>query len=240
MENKPNFKELIKHTAMLFRKHNVNYDQSKYLFKMVRIRNKLKPNTEIKKQRNPLSLKEIHDLIETAYDNNSEHGLMIEVLYSTGARNNEFCNIKIEDFYPNEYKIEIKKGKGDKKYTCKERPVPIPKELCKQIKLHIDNHKDQVYLFETQRYDKYSTRRINEIVKQYGKIAIPNKRVFPHLLRHSIATHLREAGMPIDRISIILGHADSGVTERVYAKVSFSSVNMDYQQLMGAKREQIQ
>ena len=233
--NKPNFKELIKHTATLFRKANVSYDQSKYIFKMVRIRNKLNPNTIVKKQRNPLSLKEIHDLIETTYDKNSEHGLMIETIYATGSRNNEFCHIKIEDIFFDEFKIHIKEGKG-----AKERFVPIPKELCKQLKLHIDNHKDQIYLFETQRYDKYSTRRVNEIVKHYGKLAIPNKRVFPHLLRHSIATHLRESGMPIDVISVILGHADSGVTERIYAKISFSTVNRDYQQIMGGLNENSQ
>jgi len=226
------FKELIKHTATLFRKAGVSYDQSKYLFKMVRIRNKLKPNTIVKKQRNPLSIKEMFDLIETAYDNNSEHGLMIETLYATGARNNEFCHIKIEDLYFDEFKIHIKEGKG-----AKERFVPIPIELCKKLRLHIDNHKDHVYLFETQRYDKYSTRRVNEIVKYYGKLAIPNKRVFPHLIRHSLATHLRESDMPIDRISVILGHADSGVTERVYAKISFSTINKDYQQIMGLKNE---
>ena len=56
--------------------------------------------------------------------------------------------------------------------------------------------------------------------------------MFPHLIRHSLATHLRESGMPIDRISVILGHADSGVTERVYAKISFSTVNKDYQKIM--------
>jgi integrase/recombinase XerD len=226
-EAKPNFKELIKHMATLFRKLNVNYDQSKYLFKMVRIRNKLKPNTQVKKKRNPLSIKETHDLIEAAYNKNSEHGLIIETLYATGSRNNEFCHIKIENIYFDEFKIHIKEGKG-----AKERFVPIPIELCKKIRLHISNHKAQTYLFETQRYDKYSTRRINEIVKYYGKIAIPNKRVFPHLIRHSLATHLRESGMPIDRISVILGHADSGVTERVYAKISFSTVNKDYQKIM--------
>lgn len=226
------FKELIKHIATLFRKYAVTYDQSKYLFKMVRIRNKLSPNTKVKHKRNPLSLKEVYDMIQSAYERNSEHGLILETLYATGARNNEFCHIKAEDIYFDEYKVHIKEGKG-----AKERFVPIPIELCKKLRLHLDNHKDYIYLFQTQRYDRYSTRRINEIVKLYGKLAVPQKKVFPHLIRHSLATHLREANMPIDRISVILGHADSGITERVYAKISFSTINKDYQQIMSPKEE---
>lgn len=228
-EHKSEIARLIKHISTLMRKNKIDYDQTKYIFKEVRKNCGLKPNTKVKKARNPLTPKEVSLLWTTAYQHNSEHGLIIETLFFTGARNNEFCNLRVEDFYPEENKLHITKGKGKK-----ERFVPIPTDLVNKLHVHLRNRRSG-YLFETQRYDRYSTRRIQDIVKKYGKLAGLNKRVFPHLLRHSIATYLREKGWSTDRIAVFLGHVDSGVTERVYAKIGFPTINKEYQQLVTGK-----
>lgn len=236
-ETAVDLKDLIKHLSTLFRKNNITYDQSKYLFREVRLRNKLKPSNKPSVVKNPLTPVEMIELWETAYRKNTEHGLIIETLYFTGARNNEFCHMEVKDFFPDENKIFIRKGKGDKQHICKQRFVPIPQFLSHKLRIHIGKN-NRTYLFETIRYDKYSTRRINEIVKQYGAESGIPKHIHPHLLRHSIATYLREKGWATDRIAVFLGHTDSGVTERVYAKVGFPTINREYQQLVSGSYQQ--
>jgi len=73
------------------------------------------------------------------------------------------------------------------------------------------------YLFETNRHLPYSPRRIQQIVKATAEKAKIKKRVYPHLLRHSVATTLLERGMPIEQIQKFLGHAKLEITQ-VYAE----------------------
>lgn len=233
-QQKPNFKEIVKHISFLFRKYKLDYEQTKYVFKEVRKRNNLSPSNKTKKVTNPLTPQEMSMLWDVAYKENSEHGLLLQTLFFTGARNNEFCNIKVEDCYLDELKIHIREGKGSK-----ERFVPIAQFLCNSLRMHIKG-RESGFLFESRLHDKYSPRRIQDIVKNYGRKAGISKRVYPHLLRHSIATYLREKGWPTDRIAVFLGHADSKVTERVYAKVGFPTINKEFQMLMeGSKNSQI-
>jgi len=72
-------------------------------------------------------------------------------------------------------------------------------------------------LFETNRHLPYSPRRVQQIVKTTAAKAEIKKRVYPHLLRHSVATTLLERGMPIEQIQKFLGHAKLETT-RVYAE----------------------
>ena len=73
------------------------------------------------------------------------------------------------------------------------------------------------YLFETNRATRYSPRRIQQILKETAEQAEITKRVYPHLLRHSVATTLLERGMPIEQIQKFLGHAKLETTQ-VYAE----------------------
>src|SRR5436309_8718197 len=75
------------------------------------------------------------------------------------------------------------------------------------------------YLFETNRATCYSPRRIQYIVKETAAQAQITKRVYPHLLRHSMPTILLERGMPIEQIQKFLGHSKRETTQR-YAESS--------------------
>ena len=73
------------------------------------------------------------------------------------------------------------------------------------------------YLFESNRSLPYSARRVQQIVKEMAEKAKIKKRVYPHLLRHSVATTLLERGMLIEQIQKFLGHSKLETTQ-VYAE----------------------
>ena len=103
-------------------------------------------------------------------------------------------HIKVEDVFFEEQMILIAKAKGRKS-----RYVPILPELAQELHTHL-GQRTVGYLFETNRTTCYSPRRIQYIVKETAEQAQITKRVYPHLLRHSVATTLLERGMPIEQI----------------------------------------
>ena len=89
-----------------------------------------------------------------------ERGLFIKTLFQTGARVSEFVNIKVEDIFFEEQMILITKAKGGKS-----RYVPILPELAQELRTHL-GQRTIGYLFETNRATCYSSRRIQQIVKE--------------------------------------------------------------------------
>ena len=176
-----------------------------------------------------LSRSEERRLSQHAYRDRSEHGLLIKTLFQTGARVSEFANIKVEHFFCDELMILIKKGKGGKS-----RHVPIQAELAQELRTHLGD-RSTGYLFETNRHLPYSPRRIQQIVKATAERAKIKKRVYPHLLRHSVATTLLERGMPIDQIQKFLGHAKLETTQ-VYAECTTEMIKESYRKAL-AERE---
>lgn len=87
------------------------------------------------------------------------------------------------------------------------------------------------YLFETNCHQQYSTRRIQQIVKEIAERGKIQKRVYPHLLRHSVATTLLERGMPIDQIQKFLGHSKLETTQ-VYAELSTEMIKESYRKAL--------
>jgi integrase/recombinase XerD len=87
------------------------------------------------------------------------------------------------------------------------------------------------YLFETNRHDVYSPRRIQQIVKETAALAKIRTRVYPHLLRHTVATTLLERGMPIEQIQKFLGHARLETTQ-VYAEATPAMIQASYRRAL--------
>jgi integrase/recombinase XerD len=172
-----------------------------------------------------LSRDEERRLIQQAYKEKGEIGLLIKTLFQTGARVSEFVNIRVEDFFLEEGMILITKAKGGKS-----RYVPILPELAQEIRTHLGDRATG-YIFETNRNMRYSTRRIQQIVKEIAEKAKIKKRVYPHLLRHSVATSLLERGMPIEQIQKFLGHAKLETTQ-VYAESTTEMIRESYQRAL--------
>ena len=79
------------------------------------------------------------------------------------------------------------------------------------------------YLFEGQHGGKYSGRSVVEIVKRAARNAGIRITVTPHMLRHSFATHLLEAGTDLRYVQVLLGHSSSKTTE-IYTQVATNAI----------------
>ena len=141
---------------------------------------------------------------------------IIELLYSCGLRVSELINLKISDLFFKESLIKVT-GKGNK-----ERFVPI----STQSQIYISDYLDKIRSFHKIKKGFEDTLFLNErgtslsrvmifiILKQLSKLSKINKKIGPHTLRHSFATHLIENGADIITIQKMMGHESITTTER--------------------------
>jgi integrase/recombinase XerD len=220
-----NLKGLIATTTKFWRKHHLTYDQARYVAKEVRKALEIKRVKTRKRVVQRLSREEERGLIQQAYKGKSAHGLLIKTLFMTGARVSELASIRVEDFLFDELMILIDKGKGGKS-----RYVPILPELAQELRTHLGERR-RGYLFESNRDGRYSTRRIQQIVKEAAAKAGIMKRVHPHLLRHTVATTLLERGMPLEQIQKFLGHSKIETTQ-IYAESTTEMLKESYRRAL--------
>lgn len=90
--------------------------------------------------------------------------------------------------------------------------VSVKNSDTKELKTHLGSQKTG-YVFESNRHTKFTTRRIQQIVKETAARAGITKKVHPHLLRHTVATFLLEKGMPLEQIQKFLGHSKMVVAQ---------------------------
>lgn len=158
-----------------------------------------------------LSKDEVKKLINTCENKKSK--LIASLLYSSGLRVSEVVNLKVADVNFAENIGWVRKGKGNK-----DRLFVISSELCKEIKDYLDKKNDsRVYLFSKDK--PLTTRNIQKIIKKAKEKAAIIKKVTPHSLRHSFATHLLEQGTDIRIIQTMLGHSSLSTTQ-IYTHIS--------------------
>lgn len=157
-----------------------------------------------------LSKEEISRMIEST--NNMRHKLILMFLYYAGLRLDEARNIKWQDINFDRETIHLKTAKGDK-----ERVVFLHKKLIDALKMY--GISQEGLIFVSQRDGLYNKRTIQQIVKYSSRKAGIRKKVTPHTLRHSFATHLLEAGADIRYIQQLLGHKDLKTTQ-IYTHVA--------------------
>ena len=166
-----------------------------------------------------LTLIEIDKLIssiEKKSKNKLRNIAIIETLYSCGLRVSELISLKISDLYFNESVIKVT-GKGNK-----ERFVPISKSAINYIDNYINkkrnfqkiNKGSEDTLFLNERGSGLSRVMIYIILDNLKIIADIKKKIGPHTLRHSFATHLLENGADLITIQNMLGHENIVTTER--------------------------
>jgi integrase/recombinase XerD len=144
---------------------------------------------------------------------------ILELLYASGLRVSELVNLTLEriDF---DNRIVRVTGKGNKT-----RLVPVGKKACDAIQLYLEKERPEMVrkktgseVFLSARGTKLTTVRIWQIVKTCAKNAGIEINVYPHLLRHSFATHLLSNGADLRIIQEMLGHADISTTQ-IYTHV---------------------
>ena len=138
---------------------------------------------------------------------------LLMVLYGTGMRRAEIARLKIADIDSQRMVIHVVNGKGGK-----DRDLPLSPKLLETLRAHWRWLKPRTYLFPSRLHrdseqpitDKIVWRACTEAANRAGI----RKRVTPHLVRHSWATHLLEAGTDLRTIQHLLGHEDLEVTAR--------------------------
>jgi len=160
---------------------------------------------------------EINQLIKSVDLNHvfgQRNKTIIEVLYGTGIRVSELVNLKLSNIFFKESILKVN-GKGDK-----ERFVPLGKIASTEIKTYINirdrmkiDSKNTDILF-INRYGRKLTRSmIFKIITDASRSIGLEKKISPHTLRHSFATHLLKNGADLRTIQLILGHESITTTE---------------------------
>lgn len=144
---------------------------------------------------------------------------MLELFYSSGLRLSELCSARLENLDLDEHFIRVT-GKGNKT-----RIVPMGRAAEEAIDDYLKNERKELvkkrsssHIFLSVRGGKLSPDRVRQVVKERAAMAGIDQNVYPHLLRHSFATHLLEGGADLRVIQELLGHADISTTQ-IYTHV---------------------
>lgn len=179
-----------------------------------------------------LSIEEIDHLLTTpdiSKNNGYRDRTMLELLYATGMRVSELISVEIEDVNLIMGFVKVF-GKGNK-----ERIVPLGDTVIDFLKHYIETVRPQLLkqhvthtLFLNMHGKPLSRQGIWKIIKQTGEKAAIQKRLTPHTLRHSFATHLLENGADLRAVQEMLGHSDISTTQ-LYTHVSKAQIRKMYQ-----------
>jgi len=163
-----------------------------------------------------LSREEISALLSVLV--NVKHRCIVATIYSSGLRRSELINLRKEDVDFERKMIFVRGGKGKK-----DRTTMLSDTLAVDLKTYLLRCRPNYWLFEGMNRKQYSAASIASIIDRAAKNAGIDKKVTPHMLRHSFATHLLEQGVDLRYIQTILGHGSSKTTE-IYTHVSTRSL----------------
>jgi len=174
-----------------------------------------------KKLPNVLSANEIDILIDF-YDHDlfisSRNKTIIDFMYSTGCRVSELINVEESDIDIEEAFVRLE-GKGSK-----QRIVPLGSKVLINLESYLplrnkDRKNKNNKLFISKSYRNLDRTAVFRIIKSTGVKAGINKKLYPHILRHSAATHMLEGGCDLRTVQEFLGHSSVSTTQ-IYTKVT--------------------
>ena len=163
-----------------------------------------------------LSKEEIIDLLRAT--KNLKHRAALAMIYSGGLRISEFLGLKLSDIDIDRRQIKISQAKGRK-----DRYVVLAESIQPLLKNYLSSYQPVLYFIEGKPGQRYSAGSIRAFLKRSCKAASIKKRVSPHTLRHSNATHLLERGDDIRYIQELLVH-QSPKTTKIYTHVTRKSL----------------
>lgn len=146
-------------------------------------------------------------------------GAMLHLLYATGVRVSELIKLRISDLDALGGTVRVI-GKGNK-----QRLVPVGKEALRSLEDYLGQQRPHLlkgqispYLFVTARGTPLTRQGFWKLLRGHGRSAGIFRGLSPHVLRHTVATHLLEGGADLRSVQTILGHADIGTTQ-IYTHV---------------------
>ena len=165
-----------------------------------------------------LSVPEVIALIKAI--KKKRNRLIVELLYSSGIRVSECVNMRVADLDLADKTARVKGGKGNK-----DRVIILSKDWCKKAKKYLEGKKiPSEFMFSKKTNSMpLSADTVQRIVKKAAGRAGIQKKVTPHSLRHSFATHLLEGGENIRKIQELLGHSNLSTTQ-IYTAVSLDQL----------------
>jgi integrase/recombinase XerC len=150
---------------------------------------------------------------------------ILELLYSTGIRVNELVNLDIKDIDMVNEEIKVL-GKGGKERIAPAGEVALNILHC-YIKELEKMQPSGVLFINQKRRSRLTTRAIELMIKKYARRAGIIKKVTPHTLRHSFATHLLDRGADLRSVQELLGHANLSTTQ-IYTHLSIGKLKKEY------------
>ena len=179
-----------------------------------------------------LSAEEVDDLLASAERQDSLDGLrdhaMFELLYASGLRVTELVSLNVGDIDLEQGNVRCL-GKGGK-----ERIIPVHADAVSAVRRYIDEARPALIkkesersLFLNRRGQRLSRQGFWLILKSHAKRAGIGKKITPHMLRHSFATHLLQGGAPLRHVQELLGHS-SITTTQVYTHLTSEHVRTEY------------
>ena len=182
------------------------------------------PKTE-QRLRHALTIEELERLRDVCTTNRQRS--LLEVLYCTASRLDEISKLNSLDLNFSTMSVDVI-GKGNK-----ERTVYLSSKAKIYVNKYLNERKDNnpaLFVASKSPYKRLGHRSIEREIAELGKAAKLNKAIYPHILRHSFATHALAAGMSLDIIQKILGHSDPSTTQ-IYAENKISTVKFEYEKL---------
>ncbi len=168
---------------------------------------------------NELQVQQLIESINTAQPRGLRDRAIVELLYASGLRISELANARLENLNLEERILRVT-GKGNKT-----RLVPVGRRACEALAAYLTTERPQMVrpktsseIFLSARGTKLTTVRLWQIVKERARLSGMETNVYPHLLRHSFATHLLSNGADLRIIQELLGHADISTTQ-IYTHV---------------------
>ena len=180
-----------------------------------------------------LSVDEVNRLLAQP-DESTVAGLrdkaMIEILYSSGLRVSELCGLKIADIQMETGCLRcIGKGNKERIVPMGRKALDIIKKYNAESRTEILGDKTSIYLFPSKRGRPVNRFNFWKTLKIYGMRAGIQKKISPHTLRHSFATHLLDNGADLRSVQMMLGHADISTTQ-IYTHVVEGRLRQVYKQ----------
>lgn len=161
-----------------------------------------------------LSVDEVRRILENLPE--GQNRTFFETLYSLGLRISEAASLKVSDILSDRMQVHVHCGKG-----AKDRVVPLPEKTLYSLRRHWSSHRNPVWLFPARGYgsqngptaEKHvSAGTVRSALRRTVVRMGFKKRITPHTFRHSYATHLLEAGVPLRYVKMYLGHRNINST----------------------------
>jgi len=222
-------KEMATKLARQLRSQQPDYQYLKHVFHHIRAILDVPPTSKEKHLPELLTDQELAAFYDTVFSaRNRKHAVMIKLLIFTGVRNAELAGMRITDVDLENLRVRIEQGKGGK-----DRYVLIPASFRGELMQYIErqHEKRATYLFESNHLKPFLTRRIRQIVKQYAENAGITTRVYPHLFRHQLLTHLTRHGIISPKLQLLSGHSEEK-SLAVYRDLALSDVVEEYEEAM--------